>query len=169
MENTALKQKALKLVKARIVGTRKGCNEPASEHSIRVAESLKKYGYSEEVVIAGLLHDSIEDGGMTAQELLNLGFSQRVVSLVDACSHDSSMQNKDARWTKMIARLIDIDDKDAWAIKIADVKDNYRGCQTMPADRAHFIRTVKAPLILATTRHLFNELGIWQELNQEVK
>lgn len=169
MENNTLKQKAFNLVRARITGTRKGCTEPAYEHSIRVAESLKKYGYSEEVVIAGLLHDIIEDGSMTVSELLSLGFTEHIVSLVAACTHDSTIQNKDARWVKMITILIDENDLNAWAIKIADIIDNCRGCKTMSVDRARFIRTVKAPLILSVTRHLFSESGIWQELNKEVK
>ena len=49
------------------------CEEPAYEYSIRVADTLKKYGYPQDVVVAGLLHDIIEDGGMTMKEL-DLGF-----------------------------------------------------------------------------------------------
>ncbi len=155
-------------MRARITGTRKGCIEPAYEHSIRVAENLEKYGSSEEVVIAGLLHDIIEDGDMTAQNLLALGFTERIVSLVDACTHDSSMQNKDARWVKMIARLIDLGDKDAWAIKCADLLDNCRSCHTMPTDRSRFIRTVKAPLFLSVTQYVLEDSGMWNELLEEV-
>lgn len=160
--------KALKLVGEKITGTRKGCEEPTYKHSIRVADTLKKNGYPNEVIIAGLLHDIIEDGSMTAQELMDLGFSERTVSLVDACTHDSTMRNKDARWVKMIARLIDLADKDAWAIKCADLFDNYRSCHTMPNVRAAFIRTVKAPLLLSVTKDILGESGIWQELNQEI-
>lgn len=156
------------LVRGKINGTRKGCDEPASEHSIRVADTLAKHNYPQDTVIAGMLHDIIEDGGMTKQELLDLGFSERTVSLIDACSHDSKMQNKDARWVKMIARLIDLGDKDAWAIKCADLLDNYRSCHTMPAERAVFIRTVKAPLLLSITKDILSQFEIWSDLQQEI-
>ena len=161
--------KALKLVREKITGMRKGCEEPAYEYSIRVADTLKKYGYPQDVVVAGLLHDIIEDGGMTMKELLDLGFSERTVSLVDACTHDSAMQNKDARWTKMIARLIDTQDKDAWAIKCADLLDNYASSHTMPEDRATFIRTVKVPLFLSVTKDILGESGVWQQLHQDIR
>ena len=69
------------------------------------------------------------------------------------------MQNKDARWTKMIARLIDTQDKDAWAIKCADLLDNYASSHTMPEDRATFIRTVKVPLFLSVTKDILGESG----------
>ncbi|MBI4268216.1 HD domain-containing protein [Candidatus Uhrbacteria bacterium] len=159
---------ARSLVIEKIKGARKGCEEPAYEHSIRVSDTLAKNGYSQETVIAGLLHDIIEDGGVTMRELLDLGFTERVVSLVDTCSHDSTIENKDARWTKMIARLIDMDDKEAWAIKCADLLDNCRSCHTMPDDRAAFIRTVKAPLLLAVTKDILGQCGIWEDLFTEL-
>ena len=109
---------------------------------------------------------------MTAQELMDLGFSERTVSLVDACTHDSTMRNKDARWVKMIARLIDLADKDAWAIKCADLFDNYRSCHTMPNVRAAFIRTVIGSLTsLCHERHSWrvrNLAGVKSRNNQKI-
>ena len=160
--------KALKLVREKITGTRKGCEESAHEHSIRVSDILKKYDYAQDVITAGLLHDIIEDGGMTSKELSKIGYSERIVSLVDVCTHDSTLRNKDARWTKMISRLIDANDKDAWSIKLADLLDNCRSCHTLPKERQAFIRTVKAPLILSITKDIFGQVGIWEELAQEI-
>lgn len=68
----------------------------------------------------------------------------------------------------MIARLIDLGDKDAWAIKSADLLDNCRSCHTMPADRVGFIRTVKAPLFLSVTKYVLNDPGIRSALLEEV-
>ena len=156
---------AYQLVSTRILGTRKGSDEPAYEHSVRVSEALKKYEYPERVVIAGLLHDIVEDGGVSLQELVEFGFSEQVVHLVDLCSHDEAGENKDARWVKMIARLIDANDKDAWVIKLADVMDNAQHCGTLRPDRAAFIREVKVPLMLSVTKDVLGDEGIWNELN----
>jgi len=48
---------------------RKGTDFPYMAHPIRVAEILNRFGYSEEVVVAGFLHDTIEDANITPDEI----------------------------------------------------------------------------------------------------
>jgi guanosine-3',5'-bis(diphosphate) 3'-pyrophosphohydrolase len=48
---------------------RKGTGFPYVVHPIRVAEILDRYGYDEDVVVAGMLHDVVEDAGVTHAEL----------------------------------------------------------------------------------------------------
>ena len=114
---SSLLEKAKQLVEERIPGTRKGSDEPAYIHSTRVSASLARFGYSEEVIIAGMLHDIVEDGETSLQDLRSLGFSERIIDLVNLCTHDDMVEGGDARWIKMMAGLVDAKDKEAWAIK----------------------------------------------------
>gem|GEM_PF-4090664 len=41
-------------------------------HSVRVYEFLKTHGFSDDVQYAGLLHDIVEDGGYTFEQLKEL-------------------------------------------------------------------------------------------------
>lgn len=145
--NIQLWELARTLVRERIPGNRKGSNRPAYTHSFHVSAALRKQGYSDEVCLAGLLHDIVEDGGVSLNDLSEMGFPDRVVELVSLCTHDASIRNRDARWVKMVARLVDANDPDAWAIKLADVEDNIADSASMRPDRAQFLREVKGPLL----------------------
>ncbi len=152
----------------RIPGMRKGSDTPASTHSFHVHDILQAHGFSAEVCIAGLLHDVIEDAGVTFDELKSFGFSDHIIHLVDLCTHDEFIQNGDARWVKMIARLVDENSTEAWAIKIADVLDNVRSSGTMSPDRTWFIKNVKARLILNVTEEIAEVEALREELRKEV-
>ena len=158
---------AEQLVLERIPGHRKGSDEPASAHSFRVAQILRTYRYNVSTCLAGLLHDLVEDSETTLDELLSLGFPDRVVRLVDLCSHNESISGADARWVRMMGRLVDADDPDAWAIKAADILDNVRSSHTLPSDRGHFMRTVKAPMFLSLTKQRLGKTRLWKELERE--
>ncbi len=121
------------MVKERIQGMRKGTTDvPNWTHSFRVRDALIPGDLSHEAVLGGMLHDIVEDGNTSLKELHDMGFPDRVVALVDLCSHDTSVVESDARWVKMITRLVDAKDGEAWAIKVADLIGNLHSCHTMP-------------------------------------
>jgi len=155
---------ALNLIQTRIPGFRKGTDVPAYTHSEHVYDTLVRYGLSEDICLAGLLHDIVEDGDTSLEELSSLGFSDRTVALVSLCSHDMSLHDGDARWVKMIARLIEANDRAAWLIKLADLFDNAQSADTMSPARARFNKEVKVPLLLSVTKELAGDHGIWKEL-----
>lgn len=165
---SALLDKAKQLVEERIPGTRKGSKEPAYIHSIRVSDSLARFGFSEDVVAAGMLHDIIEDSETTFDELREQGFSERTIELVSLCTHDDMVEGGDARWIKMMAGLIDAQDKDAWAIKLADLADNLKSSDTLSPDRRRFMREAKVPFLLRLSWHQMGETPIWGELRSLV-
>lgn len=74
--------RAEELVRTRIPGMRKGTTDkPAYTHSFHVRDLLEEHGYGPEVCLAGLLHDIVEDGGVSLAELRAVGFSERVMRL----------------------------------------------------------------------------------------
>ncbi len=162
-------EKAETLVKERIKGHRKGIpDEPSFKHSFRVAERLRQEKQKEEVVLAGLLHDVVEDGDVSLKELRKEGFSPRIVELVDLCSHDRTIKSSDGRWVVMMARLVKAQDKEAWAIKIADITDNLAESASMSPDRAKFMRTVKVPLLLAISHAYAGKEKGWKQLRAQI-
>jgi (p)ppGpp synthase/HD superfamily hydrolase len=159
-----LGQLALNLISERIPGTRKGSLEAAWVHSKRVAERLTRHGYAQEVVLAGLLHDIVEDGNTSLKELLQLGFSSRTVQLVDLSSHDDAIFDKDVRWAQMVYRLERANDSDAWAVKVCDLIDNLHGSISLKAERRATFFEMKAPTYLSLSRVPLQMNALWLEL-----
>jgi len=76
------------------------------------------------------------------------------------------IEGGDARWVKMMAGLIDAADKEAWAIKLADLTDNLQTSDTMPKDRQRFMREAKAPFLLRLSWHEMGKTPIWEKLKE---
>lgn len=163
-----LEKLAEELVSTRIPGQRKGMDRPAYMHSFHVRDLLRAAGEGDDVCLAGLLHDIVEDGATSLEDLRNDGFSERVVHLVFLCSHDESLPSNDGRWVDMMAKLVRANDRDAWAIKIADLTSNISDSHGMLPDRRHHMLTVKTPLMLKLTHELLGETVLWKKLEQAV-
>ena len=66
---------------------RKGTSIPYVAHLMAVAATVLEYDGSEDMAIAGLLHDAVEDqGGMARLTDIRNRFGDRVADLVSACS-----------------------------------------------------------------------------------
>jgi len=66
-------------------GRRKGTNVPYAVHPLAVGIILAAAGCSGEVIAAGILHDTLEDTSLTANEIRE-SFGHEVASLVAACT-----------------------------------------------------------------------------------
>ncbi len=169
MTQDPLYQLGVKLVSQRIPGVRKGSTEPAYHHSLRVAERLTRHGYAQDVVLAGLLHDIVEDGETSLENLRELGYSERTLEIVDLSSHDMSLEvrtglGKDRRWAGMVSRLERAQDAEAWAVKVCDLIDNLIGSVTLPPDRRAAFVNLKGPTYLVLSRPLLGQTSLWMEL-----
>ena len=148
------REMAEELVKARIVGERKGMPGEANYlHSFRVRDLVSKCHHWDDpeydVFLAALLHDVVEDGGVTLGELRGMGFTDRTVALVDLCTHRMDVENSTERWMLMMARLVEARDDGAWRIKKAGLS---------PENRRFMVET-KAPLMVRLTEGLgFNKV-----------
>lgn len=70
---------------------RRGSGFPYIEHPIAVAWLLDRLGFDEDVVIAGLLHDAVEDTEIDLSEV-EAGIGSEIARIVAACSevkHDA--------------------------------------------------------------------------------
>ncbi len=104
---------------------RKGTGFPYVAHPIRVAESLVRFELEDDVVVAGFLHDTIEDTEVTADEIA-AAFGPQIASLVESVSEPDKSLSWKERKEHTIAHLRDEDDPDVLALTAADKLDNVR-------------------------------------------
>lgn len=104
---------------------RKGTGTPYISHPYAVGLILMNEGCSEEVVISGLLHDTVEDTDMTLA-CIQKRFGKTVAEIVDGCSEDKSL-----RWRERKTERIE-------ALKTASPEI----CLVTCADKLHNLRTV---------------------------
>ena len=101
--------------------TRKDGITPFIVHPISVGMILEKHHATEEQIIAGILHDTLEDTIYVYEELKK-DFGVRVAKIVLACSEDQQIQNWNLRKEELLGRLGREDS--AKIVKAADALSN---------------------------------------------
>lgn len=85
---------------------RKGSGVPYFAHLIGVSSLVMEFGGDEDLAIAGLLHDAVEDqGGLETAEQIRERFGERVAHVVLACT-DSHEEPKPP-WQERKQRYLD--------------------------------------------------------------
>jgi len=105
---------------------RKGTRTAYITHPFAVGVILAKAGCSEEVIAAGILHDTVEDAGVKLS-LIKEEFGENVASLVEKCTEP----DKRRTWRKRKQHILDSLDQTGIDLK-------YVVC----ADKLHNIRTI---------------------------
>ncbi len=175
-------QRAYRVAEKAHTGQKRVSGEPYINHLLAVAAILAEYSMPAEVVTAGLLHDTIEDTSITAEDL-GRDFSDGVVSLVQGVtkltqlprvSRGEHRDEQEPRWkTKAALR----DRKRELSIEtlrktFLAMDSDVRVVLIKLADRLHNMRTLgafpdaKRRRIAQETLDIFaplaNRLGIWQ-------
>lgn len=104
-------------------------SEPYITHPLAVCEAVRKQGHSNTHQIVALLHDVVENTPWTLEQLLGVGFSQKIVDAVDALTRrmieqpekDGSARFKEP-YDQYLTRVMG--DPIAKIVKLADVKHN---------------------------------------------
>lgn len=96
--------------------------KPVILHSTRVGMKLYDGGYEEPIVVAGLLHDLIEDTDVTSDEIRS-EFGNEVATIVEAASFDESIDDYLERHYDIYKRCFELG-RSAVAVKAADISDN---------------------------------------------
>lgn len=95
--NTPLQESAYRFAKECHKGQfRKGSPRPYINHCMEVARILNKFGYSEEIIVAGLLHDTVEESEITLEDLRR-EYGEEISNLVKYVTEDKS---PGLSWTK---------------------------------------------------------------------
>lgn len=115
---------------------RKGSDTPYIQHPVHVAIILLKHGFAEEVVLAGVLHDVVEDTAVTMEEVAR-HFGDEVARLVAAVTEQKLEEEGERRERPWRVRKEDqlrhlaTADAAGAALKAADALHN---CQTTLRD-----------------------------------
>jgi (p)ppGpp synthase/HD superfamily hydrolase len=109
---------------------RKGAaGEPYVNHLIEVADLVAGAGASEDVICAALLHDAIEDQGITAAEIASL-FGPDVAAMVCEVTDDKSLPKAERKALQIVhAPTLS---PGAKLIKLADKISNVRSVASSP-------------------------------------
>lgn len=122
--------KALDLAtKAHTGQLRKGTNIPYVTHPSAVGLILSQYGCSAAVISAGILHDTVEDGDVTLEEIA-IKFSPEVAALVKGCSEP----DKKAGWITRKQHTIEYLRSAPKEIKLVSAADKLHNIKSMLTD-----------------------------------
>lgn len=98
--------------------------KPVLFHDIRVGVYLYERGYSAKVVLAGLLHDTLEWSSAT-EDMVRDEFGDEVFRLVRACTKDDSIKDPVKKIDELIRRCARAG-KAALIVKTADILDSLK-------------------------------------------
>ncbi len=148
---------------------RKTTGEPYVNHCVAVATTLKQWGAPEDMVVAGLLHDTWEDH----PELISLAqieemFGSKVAYLVDGVSKFKSPTGKDNDFETLrkVTRETLVEPGVAM-IKLADRLHNMHTMEDGPLGNGFSVdkKMAKAKETLAVYVPMAESLGLWQVKN----
>ncbi len=134
--------------------------EPFIIHPVAVSKILANFGVDNETIVAGLLHDAVEDTSYTRENLIE-DFDEKIASLVDGVtklgniSYDSTEAIQAENFRKMFLAMSK--DIRVLVIKLADRLHNMRTLEYMPKDK----RKTKALETLEIYAPLAGRLGIF--------
>jgi (p)ppGpp synthase/HD superfamily hydrolase len=94
---------------------------PYVAHPFAVALILQQMGCNEKIVAAGLLHDTVEDTGITLDDIRR-EFGDEVAEIVDGCTEPPK---KDAKWATRKLYMISTLREAPLAVKLVTATDKY--------------------------------------------
>ena len=124
MINTEISQKIEKAIKFLVFQMAKSGHNPKPVvlHSILVGVMLAELGYAEDVIIAGILHDVVEDSDTSRHDIQKV-FGKKIALIVEAVSYNTAIDNPTSRYEEAIKRAI-IFGKEALLVMAADFTQN---------------------------------------------
>ena len=140
--------------------------KPILFHDLRVGVYLYEQGYSEEIVVGGLLHDMLE-WSRANQDLIRDVFGEKILTLVQANSKDDSIEDSVEKTNELISRCVQCG-QDALIIKSADIIDSFKWytLQNNEKELQYCIRNADTILKLKLDTFqdkIFDEIRAWRD------
>ncbi|WP_223699869.1 HD domain-containing protein [Sutcliffiella deserti] len=106
---------------------RKGTNIPYIVHPYSVGMILQKEDCAEDIICAGILHDTVEDTDVTLERIQE-EFNENIARIVEGCSEPNKKETWEARKRQTIEH-----------IKRVDIEIGYVIC----ADKIHNLQSIR--------------------------
>ena len=146
-------------------GQKRASGKPYFSHPLEVAKLLANYGLSNEVIIAALLHDVVEDTPVTSEEVKR-EFGEAVSHIVEGVTKLSKLADEDTppRFEENLRKIFAAADKDIRVIliKIADNLHNMRTVKFLAPEN----RVTYASRALEVYAPIAHRLGMHEVKNE---
>ena len=136
--------------------------KPVILHSTRVGMGLYDRGYEQPIVVAGFLHDLLEDTDVTSEEIRS-EFGNEVARIVEATSFDEQIDDYLERHYDIYERCIE-QGSGAVVVKAADILDNSEYYNLADSDELRTNLLEKMEHFIAIAEPHIGEEDIFQEL-----
>ena len=139
--DTTMLEKAYRFAQNAHKDQKRETGEPYFNHCVAVAKILLDFNLDEETICAGLLHDTVEDTGVTTEELKR-EFNKDVAHMVQGVTKISDLKFSSTdeetveNWRKMLIAVAE--DVRVILIKLADRTHNMRTMDVMPPEKQKF-------------------------------
>lgn len=140
-------------------------DKPVLLHSIRVGFHLYELGYSEDIVLAALLHDILEDTKTSERDLQNR-FGLKITQIVSANSFNPLVEDKTEQFNDMFKRCA-VYEKEALIVKAADILDNSYYIQFVNDKENREWLLFKMKCFIDISRDLLEDEEIWIKLKEK--
>ena len=108
---------------------RKGTDIPYITHPFMVAMILSQAGYGEDVVVAGVLHDTLEDTDLTLDDIRSQ-FGEHVAGIVQGCSE----ADRSLPWKARKQHTIDYLKTASAGVRATSCADKLHNARSMASD-----------------------------------
>lgn len=112
---------------------------PYISHPIRVMARVGEYMQDIRPQIVAILHDVIEDTDVSLQDLSERGFSNEILTALDAVT-----KRKGEKYNEFVERIIKAGEL-AVVVKLADIADNLSDQSTLDPDDAEYFTRKYVP------------------------
>lgn len=134
-----LYKKALDFATLAHIGQKRLSGEDFITHPITVAQTLRSWNLDDKAVIAGLLHDTVEDGGATRQDLVQ-EFGEEVALIVDGVTKITKIHLKgstEEQFQENLRKMLLVMAQDLRVIlvKLADRLHNMQTLEFLPKNK----------------------------------
>ncbi len=118
-------EEGVRFLSAHVPPSDENSRKPVLFHSIRVGVYLYENGYAPDIVLAGLLHDTVEGWSTATEQMVREKFGDEVMRLVLASTKDYLIKDSSERTIELIKRCI-ASGEDALIVKVADTLDSFK-------------------------------------------
>lgn len=139
--------------------------KPVILHSTRVGMNLYDREYEKRIVIAGLLHDLLEDTDVTSEEIRSK-FGTDVAEIVEATSFNDNIDDYLERCYDIYKRCFELG-RSAVVVKAADILDNSDYYSLGDSEELQKNQLKKMEYFIDNSEPYVGEEDIFQELNNK--